>query len=384
MTSKIKILFSLLAVIILSFSFILKKHLIDGYTIDELRSIYGSGDITKWPAPHLHDDVREGYVEIGNLPKIKHPESNPYSLGKAELGKNLFFDPRLSESKQVSCASCHEPQTGWADGKRVAHGDFQKTGTRNTPTIINIGYAESLFWDGRSKSLEDQAPGPIENPVEMNTKIEVAVQNIQNIKGYRSLFIDAFGDETINEERIKKALATYQRTIKSTRSKFDNFVDGIENEYSDEEVLGLHLFRTKAKCVNCHNSPYFSDQKFHNVGLTYYGRHYEDLGLYNLTGKKEDVGKFKTPTLREVGKTGPWMHNGLMLDLDGIMNMYNVGMPRTKRKSHQLNDTLFPQTSYLLDSLHLNKKERDAVEAFIHTLSSRRAGIEIFVELPEN
>jgi len=384
MTSKLKFISFFVFILLLISGFIIKEELIDGYTIDELRTLYSSNDTSKWPAPTLHDDVVEGYVEIGNLPKIKHPKNNPYTREKSTLGKHLFFDPRLSASKQVSCASCHEPQLGWADGKRIAHGDFQQPGKRNTPTLINIGFATSLFWDGRASSLEEQAPGPIENPIEMNTKIETAVKNIQEINGYKPLFLKAFGDTIVNETRIKKALATYQRTVKSTRSRFDLFIDGMDNEYTDQEVLGLHLFRTKAKCANCHNGPYFSDQKFHNLGLSYYGRFYEDLGLYNITGKKEDVGKFKTPTLREVAKTGPWMHNGLMMDLDGIMNMYNVGMPTLKRKAHQLNDTLFPTKSNLLDSLYLSRKERNAVEAFIKTLSSRTARIEVFVDLPKN
>ena len=384
MTSKLKFISFFVFILLLISGFIIKEELIDGYTIDELRTLYSSNDTSKWPAPTLHDDVVEGYVEIGNLPKIKHPKNNPYTREKSTLGKHLFFDPRLSASKQVSCASCHEPQLGWADGKRIAHGDFQQPGKRNTPTLINIGFATSLFWDGRASSLEEQAPGPIENPIEMNTKIETAVKNIQEINGYKPLFLKAFGDTIVNETRIKKALATYQRTVKSTRSRFDLFIDGMDNEYTDQEVLGLHLFRTKAKCANCHNGPYFSDQKFHNLGLSYYGRFYEDLGLYNITGKKEDVGKFKTPTLREVSKTGPWMHNGLMMDLDGIMNMYNVGMPTLKRKAHQLNDTLFPTKSNLLDSLYLSRKERNAVEAFIKTLSSRTARIEVFVDLPKN
>jgi cytochrome c peroxidase len=131
--------------------------------------------------------------------------------------------------------------------------------------------------------------------------------------------------------------------------------------------------------VNCHYSPYFSDQKFHNVGLTYYGRFYQDLGLYNHTQKKEDVGKFKTPTLREVGKSGPYMHNGLFPDLEGIMNMYNAGMPRPRRKASQENDSLFPTTSHLLQPLKLTEKDKKAIESFLHTLSSRRAGIEIFL-----
>lgn len=352
----------------------------EAYTIDELRKLYSSGDATLWPLPQIDEEVKPDYVEIGILGKVEHPETNPYSRDKAELGKQLFFDARLSESKQVSCASCHEPQLGWADGKRVAHGDFQEQGKRNTPTLINIGFAKTMFWDGRATSLEDQVHGPIENPVEMNTKFETAVKNIAAISGYDSLFVAAFGDKKVTKERISKALATYQRTIKSTRSSFDLFIEGKSDEFSDQEVLGLHLFRTKGRCVNCHYSPYFSDQKFHNAGLTYYGRFYEDLGLYNQTGKKEDIGRFKTPTLREVGKTGPYMHNGLFMVLDGVMNMYNAGMPRPKRKTHQENDSLFPTTSHLLKPLDLTEEEKKAIEEFLHTLSSRTAGIEIFLD----
>ena len=353
------------------------------YTIEKLRELYGSGDSANWPLPTLDENIVDEYVEIGNLEPIEHPKDNPYSDEKSELGKKLFFDPRLSSSGQVSCASCHEPQLAWGDGKRVSHGDLQKQGNRNAPTIINIGYAESLFWDGRAKSLEEQVHAPVESANEMNTKFEVAVQNIQNIKGYDSLFVEVYGDKKVTEDRIKKALATYQRTIKSTNTRFDHFIRGNKEVFSDQEVLGLHLFRTKGRCVNCHYSPYFSDQKFHNAGFTYYQRYYEDLGLYNQTGKKEDVGRFKTPTLREVAKTGPYMHNGLFPNLEGIMNMYNVGMPRPRRKPHQEKDTLFPKTSELLQPLKLSTEEKDAIEAFLKTLTSRTAGIEIFVELPK-
>ena len=375
------ILLGILALIVASICyFMLSNNSDEEYTLVELREMYSSGDQSNWPAPNIDEEVLPDYVEIGVLGDIEHPESNPFSDEKAELGKHLFFDARLSESKQISCASCHEPQIGWSDAKRVANGDFRAQGNRNTPTIINIGFAKSLFWDGRANSLEEQIHGPIENPLEMNSKFANVVKNIETEKEYDSLFVDAFGDKKVTVDRVTKAIATYQRTIKSTRSRFDLFIEGKEDEFTDEELLGLHLFRTKARCVNCHHSPYFSDQKFHNLGLTYYGRYYEDLGLYKQTGKKEDVGRFKTPTLREVGKTGPYMHNGLFPFLDGIMNMYNVGMPRPKRKEHQLNDTLFPQTSHLLKKLELTEDEKKAVEKFLHTLSSRTAGIEIFLE----
>lgn len=359
--------------------FFTQKKTAKVYSVEDLRELYSSGNSKKWPLPSLFPEIEDEYVEIGVLADIKHPAANPFSEEKAILGQQLFFEPRLSKSKQVSCASCHEPQLAWADGKRVANGDFQEQGNRNTPTIINIGFAKSLFWDGRSPTLEDQVHEPIEDSVEMNTKFETAINNIRNIRGYEALFIAAFGDKKVTEDRVSKALATYQRTIKSTRSKFDLFIEGQSDEFTDEQVLGLHLFRTKGKCVNCHYSPYFSDQKFHNVGLTYYGRFYQDLGLYNHTQKKEDVGKFKTPTLREVGKSGPYMHNGLFPDLEGIMNMYNAGMPRPRRKASQENDSLFPTTSHLLQPLKLTEKDKKAIESFLHTLSSRRAGIEIFL-----
>ncbi|WP_025741778.1 cytochrome-c peroxidase [Aquimarina pacifica] len=376
------LIFFLVSISCLITSFSIKEFVIGDYTIEKLRALYSSGDSKNWPIPTLDSSIIDEYVEIGNLETINHPKNNPYSIEKAELGKKLFFDPRLSGSGQVSCASCHEPQLAWGDGKRVSHGDLQKQGSRNAPTIINIGQAQSLFWDGRAGSLEEQAHAPVESTIEMNTKFAVAVQNIQNIKGYDSLFAGVYGDQKVTENRIKKALATYQRTIKSTNTRFDHFIRGNEEVFTDQEVLGLHLFRTKGRCVNCHYSPYFSDQKFHNVGLTYYQRYYEDLGVYNQTGKKEDVGRFKTPTLREVAKTGPYMHNGLFPDLGGIMNMYNVGMPRPRRKPKQENDTLFPTTSVLLKPLKLSTEEKDAIEAFLKTLTSRTANIEVFVELP--
>ncbi|RAV28492.1 hypothetical protein DN748_12790 [Sinomicrobium soli] len=149
------------------------------------------------------------------------------------------------------------------------------------------------------------------------------------------------------------------------------FIQGDTSRLSDREVLGLHLFRTKARCINCHNSPLFSDNKFHNTGLTYYGRKYEDLGRYGHTGKKEDVGKFRTVTLREVARTAPYMHNGIFPHLRGVINLYDAGMPRPVRKPHQQRDSLFPETSPLLKKLHLTDDEKLSLRAFLLTLTSR-------------
>lgn len=205
----------------------------------------------------------------------------------------------------------------------------------------------------------------------MNFHVNLATERISNIKGYKVLFESAFGNDQISEKNIRKAIATYERTIVSESTKFDRFIDGEADIYSDREVLGLHLFRTKARCINCHNTGYFSDNKFHNTGLTYYGRKYEDLGLFEVTGKAKDVGKFRTGTLREVSRTEPYMHNGLFPHLEGVVNMYNAGMPRPKRKLRQVNDTLFPTTSPLLEKLNLTNEEKAALVAFIKTLESR-------------
>ena len=378
-----KIIYIALGLLVASFTTQLTKSIFDDKeTIEKLRKTYSSGDISQWEKPELDEEVIANFEDIGVLPKMIFPENNPYSEAKKELGKMLFFDPRLSKSKQISCASCHDPELAWGDGRTISYGHNRQTGKRNSPSLLNIGYHSVFFWDGRAASLEDQALGPITDPVEMAATETISIKNIKKIKGYKPYFREAFGDEKITIERILKAIATYERTITSKKSKFDSFIEGKSDIFTDEEVIGLHLFRTKARCINCHNTPLFSNQKFHNVGLSYYGRTFEDLGKYNITHKKEDVGKFKTPSLREIGRTAPYMHNGLMPNLEGIIEMYNAGMPRVKPKENQKNDSLFPVTDPLLKKLNLTKKEQNALKAFLLTLSSspRR---EILPKLPE-
>lgn len=341
------------------------------YTAMELRDLYGSGNPKLWPQPHLFDEALEGFQDIGALPEPVFPKDNPYSEAKEELGKLLFFDPRLSSSGQIACANCHNPDLAWADGMRVAVGHNRQLGTRNTPTLLNIAYATTFFWDGRAKTLEEQALGPIQNPAEMHSSSKLAIKRIKKVKGYQAYFEKAFGDKIITEEKILKAIATFERTLISPKSKFDNFVLGKNKKaLSDSEVRGLHLFRTKANCINCHNTPYFSDNKFHNLGLTYYGRKYEDLGLYLTTKKNEDVGKFKTPTLREVSETKPYMHNGLFPQLENVVMMYNGGMGVEKPKGEQINDPKFPKKSEMIQKLNLSDEEVQDIAAFLRTLHS--------------
>ena len=208
------------------YSFSIMKKQQKDFTIEELRKIYSSKNIANWPSPFIDKSVEEEYIEIGVLSKVQYPKNNPYSRKKAALGKKLFFDPNLSKSGQISCASCHEPQLGWGDGKRISNGDKRLQGKRNSLTIVNIGFAKTLFWDGRSKSLEDQVHFPLEDQIEMNTSKEDAVKNISKNKEYVTAFKEVFGDAKITFNNIAKAIATYERTVVSNKSKFDRFVLG--------------------------------------------------------------------------------------------------------------------------------------------------------------
>lgn len=340
-------------------------------SISELKKLYSSGDYQKWPKPEVDSIVyAQGFEDIGILGKPEFPENNPYTEEKAELGKVLFFDPRLSKSGQISCANCHDPELNWGDARRVSYGEGRQQGNRNAPSLMNIAYSKVFFWDGRAETLEDQASFPIKDAKEMNFHIDLATKRLNKIKGYKPYFKKAFGKEKLTQEEILKAIATFERTLISPKSKLDRFIEGDSTQLTNRQVLGLHLFRTKARCINCHNTANFADNKFHNVGLTYYGRQYEDLGRYNVTGKAENVGEFKTQSLRGVAQNAPYMHNGLFPNLRGVLNIYNAGMPQPKRKENQLNDTLFPTTSKLIQKLNLSKSELDALEDFIMSLSS--------------
>lgn len=340
--------------------------------IKEWRKIYSSGDTRNWPAPGIDPGVQPTYREIGYLPEVPYPADNPNNPAKVQLGKFLFYDPRLSSSGQIACASCHDPQLGWGDGKRVAFGHDRKLGGRNAMTLWNVAFYESLFWDGRATSLEDQARFPIEDHLEMNESLGAMEKRVQQYKGYRPMFAAAFeGDSTIHREAIFKAIAAFERTIVSPKSRFDLFVAGKADALTDMEVWGLHLFRTKAGCVNCHNGGLFADNQFHNDGQTLFASANEDLGLYNVTGNREDVGKFKTPSLREVVHTGPWMHHGNFPTLKDVVLLYNLGNPapiQAKYKGDR--DSLLPKTSPLLKKLDMTNPEVDAVIAFLHAIST--------------
>jgi cytochrome c peroxidase len=333
-----------------------------------LRELYQAPP-EQWPAATWDEQVApEQRHELGLVPEVVAPESNPYSQEKADLGRQLFFDPRLSSSRNVACVSCHHPDTGWADGKTVSQGHQLQPLDRNTPTILGAALQPRLMWDGRAGSLESQALLPIANEKEMHGDFAEVTRTLNAIPEYRKAFKEVFGEEQITLQLVGKAIATFERTIMPGRSRFDSFLRGKHNALSDQQILGLHLFRTKARCINCHSGPLLSDGLLHNVGLTYYGRTFEDLGQYHITQKAEDVGKFRTPTLRNITRTGPYMHNGLF-ELDGVINIYNVGMP-TERVDP--NDPLAPKKSPLLKELGLTVPEKAALLAFLGALEEPR------------
>lgn len=338
-------------------------------TIEDIVKSYKKA-ISEWPKPTIDYGVKwKEFSPIKTDSAFFAAQDKPNVI----LGKMLFFDPKLSQSNQISCSSCHDPEMGWSDRRHVALGNDHLQGNRNTISLFNIAERNLFFWDGRAKTLEEQAAGPLGAHHEMAMDVKTLPAKIQALKGYKPLFKNAYGDEKVTYERIVKAIADFQKTIKSQPSRFDKFMEGKYSALSDEEIYGMHVFRTKARCMNCHSGQYLTDESFHNIGLTYYKRKYEDLGLYNITKKAEDVGKFKTPQLRDLMLTQPWMHNGLFGELEGVVNMYNSGMhmidpsPEVKQK-----DPLYPVTDPLLKPLKLTKEEKKALISFLEALSGTK------------
>lgn len=338
-------------------------------TIEDIVKSYKKA-ITEWPKPNIDYGVE--WKEFAPI-KIDSAYFKEQDKPNVMLGKMLFFDPKLSKSNQISCSSCHDPEMGWSDRRRVALGNDHLLGARNTMSLFNISERTSFFWDGRAKTLEEQAAGPLGAHHEMAMDVKTLPAKIQAVKGYKQLFKNSFGDDKVTYDRIVKSIADFQKTIKSQPSRFDRFLEGKYNALTDEEIYGMHIFRTKARCMNCHSGQYLTDESFHNIGMTYYKRKYEDLGLYAITKKPEDVGKFKTPQLRDLMLTQPWMHNGLFDSLEGLVNMYNSGMhmidPTAEQKQQ---DPLYPVTDPLLKPLKLTKEEKTALVSFLEALSGTK------------
>ncbi len=308
--------------------------------------------------------------DIGPLPTaIPVPPTNLNYKSKIKLGEQLFFDGRLSKNNQVSCAFCHTPGVGFADPRQTSIGVGGKRGGRQAPTVYNTALNPVQFWDGRAGSLEEQAIGPIINPVEMAETHENVVNKLSKIKGYREQFQKVFGTD-VNMQGIAEAIAAYERTILSTNSAFDKYVQGDEKAMSSAAIRGMALFKGKARCILCHNGPNFTDNQFHNLGVPQVGPMKEDLGRYYVTLRKKDIGAFKTPTLRSIIETSPYMHDGVFQTLEEVIDFLNKG--------GETNAHLSP----LMKPLNLTSGEKGDVLAFLQALTGEEIPFE-FPELPE-
>lgn len=256
--------------------------------------------------------------------EVPHPPDNAPTPERVALGKQLFFDPRLSGSGFLSCASCHNPAMGWSDGLPTGLGhDFKRLG-RATPTILNTVYQPLLMWDGRKSNLEDQALGPIEAAGEMNMPLAQLEKRLQGITGYKSQFERAYPGEGITRATVGKAIASFERTVVSTDAPFDRWRKGEPQAISASAQRGFRVFQDKGNCAKCHQGFNFTDNGFHNIGVKSLSE-VEDEGRFAHRKIKILKGAFKTPTLRDVALTGPYMHNGMYETLEEVVDHYDRG-----------------------------------------------------------
>ncbi len=303
--------------------------------------------------------------DIGPLPSIVPiPSTNLNYKAKVTLGEQLYFDGRLSKNGAVSCAFCHIPGAGFADPRQFSFGVGGRKGNRQAPTVFNTAFNPTQFWDGRASSLEEQAIGPIENPVEMAETHENVVAKLNKIKGYRAQFRAVFGTD-VSLQGIAEAIAAFERTIISTNSAFDKHLKGDKRAMSEEAVRGMALFKGKARCILCHNGPNFTDNQFHNLGVPQVGPLKEDLGRYNVTRQDRDRGAFKTPTLRSIAETAPYMHDGVFSTLEEVVDFLDAGGARN------------PHLSPLMRPLTLTKKEKAELIAFLKALTGETTPFEM-------
>lgn len=286
------------------------------------------------------------------------PPDNPLRVDVISLGRRLFFDPILSRDSSLACSSCHQPQRGFTDGRRVSVGVFGRQGTRNVPAILNRGYGRSFFWDGRIGSLEEQVLQPIRALDEMDLTLEDAVVRVSNDPGYSHRFRSTFSRQ-VNMEDIARALASYVRTIQAGASRFDRLVGGDASAMTEVERQGLALFQGKARCDRCHVGTNLTDEGFHNTGVAWSEGRLQDLGRFVVSGVERDSGAFKTPTLREVERTAPYMHDGSLATLEEVVDFYDRG------------GNANPYLDPILRPLNLSPVEKEALVAFLRALTGQ-------------
>ena len=299
------------------------------------------------------------------------PDRNPLTQAGVELGKMLFFDPALSGNNQISCATCHQPSRAFTDGLSLSdQGVSEKKLNRNVPSLVNLAWQKGSFWDGGAADLESLVFGPLTHPDEMGQDLHALVQELNEKERYRIQFKKAFGEDTIYSALIAQALAQFQRTLISADSRYDQF---IRNEsgtnFSAIELRGMDMF--EQKCGSCHSfgkgsNDFFTDHQYHNNGLdSTYSSEFEGIfqGRFRITRDSADMGKFKTPSLRNIALSAPYMHDGRFITLEEVLDHYDSGLV--------VSSTLDPffQREEGRVGISLSEEEKEAIIAFLHTLT---------------
>jgi cytochrome c peroxidase len=302
-------------------------------------------------------------IDVTELPAVKIPLDNPLSVAGVDLGRHLFYDKMLSGDGTQACATCHNQKMAFTDNnKAVSEGITGAMGDRNAMSIFNLMWSNDLFWDSRAADLRELATMPIENPIEMNAKVEDVLVRLNNSFMYKDKFKNVFGIDTIEKVHLSKALEQFLLSITSDNSKFDQFNRG-EVELTEQELRGFDVLKIKG-CFNCHSSSLLHDNRSHNTALD---RDPTDLGLQGFTGKNEDRHKFKTPSLRNIMVSGPYMHDGRFETIDEVIRFYEDVTPNLSR----------PVNSNASDSMkiaprnQITAREMTDLKVFLETLTDQ-------------
>lgn len=295
-------------------------------------------------------------VPLGLDAYVPAPDGNPLTRETVELGRRLFFWPGLSRDRTLSCGGCHQPERAFTDGRSGAVGVRAQVNARRTPPILNRAWGRAFFWDGRAPTLEDQVLQPILNPKEMDLKLEEIAPRVRAERALGEAMRAVFGREAETAD-VARALASYVRSILAGDSPYDRYVAGDREALTEQQQRGLHLFRGKANCVACHLGPNLTDEAFHNTGTGWKDGGWRDRGRYDVTHDEADLGAFKTPSLREVARVAPYMHDGSLRTLDEVVDFYDQG--------GRPNPNLDPE----MRKLDLTAEEKRALVEFLRSLS---------------